>query len=79
MGALGRVRRKIEGAEAQEIGRRQFALAIERAASKRGMTLEQYCDLAVLCAMEADGIVHLEQRGTKLEVCFAPDQCAGHG
>ncbi len=78
MGALGRMRRKTKGAEAQEIGEGVFALAIDRAARKRGITMEAYMELALLFALEADGMVHVERKGNQIEICFALDECSGH-
>lgn len=78
MGALGRIRRKIEGAEAQAIGEREMDLAIERAARRRGITPTAYVNLLLLAALENDGVIHVYTRGDQLEVCFAPEECSGH-
>lgn len=78
MGALGRIRRKVEGAEARERGEREMDLAIERAARKRGVTPVVYMNLALLFALESDGVIHVQTRGDQLEICFAPEECSGH-
>lgn len=78
MGALGRVRRKVEGAEVLEPGERVLVAAIEKAAKMRGITAEAYFDLALLFALEADGVVHVQRKGDRLDVCFASEECSGH-
>lgn len=57
----------------------EFEKAVERTAATRGVTPGAYVEVALLFAVNADGIVHLDRRGDQLEMCFAPDECAGHG
>lgn len=77
MGALGRARRKVERSGVLDPGEQVFAAGIEKAARMRGITVEAYLDLALLFALEADGVVHVQMKGDRLEVCFAPEECGG--
>lgn len=79
MGALGRLRRKVEGAEAdkaEELGEREMGSALLKAADKRGMSVDQYIDLSLFFAMAADGVIHMKVKEGSVEFCFAPEKCS---